>query len=284
MRIAHLVMAHQYPEQLARLAGRLQHAQFDLYIHLDAKVADGEFAALSALPNVYFIQHRVRCQWGGFSFVTAIFSAVAEILQSGRQYGMINLISAQDYPLMPPEEMYRYLSARREMNFISYDPTQETGWWKDATQRYRKYHFTDYQFPGKYVLQKAMNSILPPRNFPGGMKLYGSRNSSWWTITTACAAHICKEFHTNTALRRFLKLCWGTDEFIIATLIMNSPYSSQVINDNLRYIDWSEGNAHPKVLTAADLPQLLKSGMLFARKFDLKSSAAVLDELDKMLS
>jgi hypothetical protein len=50
---------------------------------------------------------------------------------------------------------------------------------------------------------------------------------------------------------------------------MNSPYRERVINNNYRYVDWSEQKAHPKVLDTGDFDKLKESSMMFARKFDV---------------
>ena len=54
-------------------------------------------------------------------------------------------------------------------------------------------------------------------------------------------------------------------------------------NDDLRYLDWSREPA-PAVLTRDDLPALLGSGKLFARKFDPTVDSEVLDALDRHLA
>jgi hypothetical protein len=55
-----------------------------------------------------------------------------------------------------------------------------------------------------------------------------------------------------------------------------------MVNDNLRYIDWSEGKASPKTFTMNDLPILLHSDKLFARKFNADIDANILNEFDKL--
>jgi hypothetical protein len=45
-------------------------------------------------------------------------------------------------------------------------------------------------------------------------------------------------------------------------------------------VDWSEGGASPRVLTSFDLDRLVRSSALFARKFDPRVDAAVIDALD----
>ena len=55
------------------------------------------------------------------------------------------------------------------------------------------------------------------------------------------------------------------------------------MNDNLRYIDWSKGQASPKVLTGDDLERMWASGKLFARKFDPARFPEVIAKLDRKI-
>lgn len=121
---------------------------------------------------------------------------------------------------------------------------------------------------------------MPLRKFPANLHLHGGNKSAWWTISGECANYMVREILENRRLLKFIKYCWGTDEFAIATLIMNSEFRKRTINNNYRYIDWSEGNSHPKSLTRADVPELAKSDMLFARKFDSEIDSEVLDWID----
>ena len=53
------------------------------------------------------------------------------------------------------------------------------------------------------------------------------------------------------------------------------------VNDNLRYIDWTEKKASTKTFTIDDLLNLLASGKLFGRKFNERIYNAIVEELDK---
>jgi trimethylamine:corrinoid methyltransferase-like protein len=83
-------------------------------------------------------------------------------------------------------------------------------------------------------------------------------------------------------ISRFAKYTWAPDEYLIPTLIMNSPFKDSVIADNYRYLDWSKGGANPKILTAADFESLKKTDKLLARKFDIKVDTSILDMLDEI--
>jgi hypothetical protein len=281
MRIAHLIIAHKNPTQLLRLVKRLQDPHFDIYIHIDRKVNICEFQMLKEIPNVFFIERRVLIRWGGNSTLMAIINSMQEVLGKENRYDFINLLSAQDYPLKSSEEIVEFLKANIRYNFISFDVARQSKWWREAVARFEKYHLTDVPIKGKYFFQSIINRLAPKRKFPGHMELYGSEKSAWWTVSGECAKFVIQEVTGNRRLRSFLRYCWGTDEFVVATIIMNSPFRHYTYNNNLRYIDWSEGNPNPKILTKEDLPNLKNSNMLFARKFDIDVDHTILDEIDQ---
>jgi len=74
--------------------------------------------------------------------------------------------------------------------------------------------------------------------------------------------------------RRFIP-----DESLPHTILCNQP-DLKIVNDNLRYIDWSLSGHHPKTLGVEDIPRILASGAHFARKFDLAKDPEVFDAID----
>ena len=79
-----------------------------------------------------------------------------------------------------------------------------------------------------------------------------------------------------------MKLTWAPDEFIFQTILYNSIHRSRMVNNDLRYIDWSAGGSSPKTLTIEDIGKLSGSDKLFARKFDLNKDEHVFDYIDKV--
>ena len=283
MRIAHIIMAHKNPNQLLRLVKRLEHPNSDIFIHIDKKVAIDDFKVITSLPDIHIVKNRINCNWGGNSFLNAIVGSLSEVISAEHDYDFVNLLSAQDYPLTSADNIYEFFKGNVGKNFVSYEESKESEWWKNAVQRYEKHHFTDFNFKGKYVVQAVVNKIYPKRKFPMAMELFGSCKSSWWTVSGACAKHVYDVFSNNKKLNQFLKYSWGSDEFAIATVVMNSPYKNSTVNNNLRYIDWSEGNAHPKILRSGDFESIQNSNMLFGRKFDDEIDGKIMDRLDEQL-
>ncbi|MGN7205935.1 beta-1,6-N-acetylglucosaminyltransferase [Pedobacter sp. SAFR-022] len=280
MQIAHLIVAHKNPEQLLRLLKRLQHPNFDLFVHIDKKIPIEQFSHIMRDAKFLFIKNRTACNWGGNSVLMSIIKSVREIVDSGKKYDFINVISGQDYPLMSTEKMLAFFQSNLGTSFISYDHASDSQWWQLARNRYEKYHFTDLNVPGKYLLQNIVNTLLPKRKFPFFKTLYGGSKSTWWTITGDCALYLVSTLEENRKLNSFLKYAWCTDEFVVATIIMNSPFRHKTENNNLRYIDWSEQKASPKTLTFEDLAAMKASNMVFARKFDIKVDVRILDMID----
>jgi hypothetical protein len=276
MKLAHLILAHNQPAQLERLIKRLTHPDADVYIHLDKKTPMQQFEHLQQLPNVFFVQARVKVYWGSYNIVQATLNAFKEILQAGKTYQFVNLLSGQDYPLTSAANIHHYLNVNQGtafMNYLLFDPD-----WTEALARIQEYHFNNLQIKGRYTLQKLVNTILPKRTLPNALIPVG--RSQWFTISADQVRYILDYWESNPKLRRFIKLTWAPDEFIFQTILYNSEYKSKMVNDDLRYIDWSDGGVSPKTLTIADAEQLLASGKLFARKFDQNKDSAILDLLD----
>lgn len=283
MRIAYLIMAHKNVNQVERLIRALSHKQFDFYIHLDKKENIEDYIYLSALPQVYFIKKRMSVRWASYQFIQAIMQGLKEILQTSVEYSFISLLSGQDYPIKPPDTIFRFFLEQVGKSFLSFEPLGSE-WWRHAITRVEQYHTTSLSFKGQYILQNIVNNILPKRKFPLPYKLYGGSDGTWWTIGIDCATYLVDFMEEHVSLRLFCYFTWCPDEFLISTILMNSPFKDKIINDNYRYIDWSEGGANPKILTVVDIDNLINTHKLFARKFDLKHDKKIFDIIDTLIN
>jgi hypothetical protein len=276
-------MVHKNPDQVERLITALSHEQFDFYIHLDGKVDMAGYAHLAALPQVRFIKKRHMVRWAAYSFVESMCESLREILASGIKYDFINLLSGQDYPIKPAESIYRFFSRHVGCTFLSFEQ-QGSAWWEHAINRIEQYHSIYFDFKFQYRLQAIANKVLPKRKFPLPYTLYGGPLGSWWTMGIDCATYLVDFLDKHAEVRRFSLFTWGSDEFLISTILMNSPLRDKIINDNYRYIDWSGGGANPKILTVEDAGALAHTYKLFARKFDINQDAEILDIIDRTLN
>ncbi len=283
MNIAHLILAHKSPAQLQRLVGALAHPQADAFIHLDRKADYRPFAPLAALPGVRFTRCRLDVKWGGYSLTQAALEGMREILRAPVRYDFINLLSGEDYPIKPVGAIHHFLEQHAGSSFLQYQP-ESSDWWRANRSRFNQYHLTEFSFPGRYVVQRVLNYVLPRRKLPLFSTLYGGNMGGWYTISRQCAAYAVRFVDAHPELQRFARYTWGSDEFLVHSILLNSPLAATVINNNLRHIDWSAGGDSPKTLTCADLPALHASARLYARKFDASRDALVLDYLDRAMA
>ncbi len=277
MRIAHLILVHNGPEQLKRLIKSLQHPHADFFIHVDAKSPMQPFMELEALGQVYFVTPRQKVYWGGYSIVEATLNGFETILQKGKRYDYINLLSGQDYPLKDPYAIHDFLAQNPGKVFTEFKDVATE--WTEAKTRLTNYFFTNTPFPGSHYVERIVSAFLPKRKIPYNLKPVG--RSQWFTMSSLHANYISEHLLEYPKLVPYFRLTWGCDELFFQTILYNSDYRSDLVNDNLRYIDWSEGKPSPKTFTIADKEQLINSGKLFGRKFNPQVDSQILDYLDE---
>ncbi len=279
MKLAHLILTHANPQQVKKLIGKLAHENADFYIHVDKKTPIESFLELGQLPNVTFIQNRVKVYWGGYSIVQATINGFEEILNSGKKYDYINLASGQDYPIKKTADIHNFLAKNQGKIFMHY--LSLTDEWQEAIPRITQYHLINYNLPaGTYIIEQFINSILPKRKLPANMVAMG--RSQWFTASPESIAYALNYIKEKSWVSRFFKLTWAPDEIIFQTILYNSQFKEKMVNNNLVYLDWSQGKASPKLLTMEDAAALQTSDKLFARKLANPASDQLIDYLDEI--
>jgi Core-2/I-Branching enzyme len=277
MNVAHLILAHTNPSQLKRMIQRLAHPNAFFFIHVDFKTNISPFLDLVG-KQVRLIKKRESVYWGAYSMVQATINSFEEILQADENFDCINLLSGQDYPLKRTEDIHRFFELNPGKAFMETLSVEHE--WQEAIPRLTKYHLINYRFSGRFRVERLLNIFLPKRKIPNNLIAVG--RSQWFTITPKHAQYIVTYLQRNKNVKSFFQLTWGSDEVVFQTILFNSIYKKDMINDSLRYIDWSEGNPSPKIFTIENLPTLLNSGKLFARKFDEAVDKTILDKLDEL--
>lgn len=274
MRYALLIINHVSPKQTHRLIERLNNDYFDFYIQLDKKADIRPYEKLKDIRNVFFINKRVNVHPGGYSALKATMTGLSQIIKSEIKYHSISLINGSDYPTKRADEICDFLNINRGKQLIAFDEA----WSESIPGKINKYYLVDYNFSGKNFVEKLFNKISGKPEIPKMLKFVGK--SAYWTITPNCATYILA-YIERLELDSFLKYTLGSDEFIIQSIIMNSPYHEEVINNNYRYSDKLEDGSGLKTLTARDFNRIIFSDSIFAGKFDLDTDSEILDMIDK---
>jgi hypothetical protein len=273
MKIGYIITAHTLPEHLVRLVRRLESDAARFFLHVDRRAADGVMAVvereLGGRPDVELLQ-RHPVHWGAFGPVRAALEGVDALLASPERLDYGVLLTGQDYPLRPAAEIESTLEAAAGKSFITYRaPTGR------FLKRLTRWHWHGEVLGRRVRLPNRFIRLTRRRKLPAGLVPY--TGSAHWCLSRDCLEFVAG---SDPDLVRFFRWSAVPDESFFQTILMNSPLADTLVNDDLRYVDWSEGEASPRVLTSFDLERMVRSSALFARKFDPRVDGGVIDALD----
>ena len=133
----------------------------------------------------------------------------------------------------------------------------------------------------KATLYWSANMVLGERRIPGNLKPFAG--SGYWCLSNNSAKLVHNFVKQNPRFYNFFKYVYVPDEIMFQTILLNSQVSQNLINGNLRCIDWSDEIYRPRVWRKHDIDTLGKSNGLIARKFDATVDSEVLDVIDREL-
>ncbi|XGW00251.1 MAG: beta-1,6-N-acetylglucosaminyltransferase [Leptolyngbya sp. BL-A-14] len=275
MHIAYIVLAHQYPDQLARLINRLNTETASFFIHLDRKAGPSLYHRVvrefGHLPNVYLLR-RHHCYWGEWGHVSATIEGIKALVSSGIPFDYAILLTGQCYPLRANQTIEQFLQAHQGYSFMEYF-SLPTAWLPRIERWYLRF------FSKKIILPNARLKFMARRKVPDGFKPFGG--SSYWCLSRACIEYLHDFVPQHRRLLNFFRFTWAPDEMIFQTILLNSPLRHTIVNDSCWYISWLPAAASPQILNSADFAAMMDSPKLFARKFDATQNAEILDKLDQ---
>jgi len=267
--IAILINVHQNKEQVQRLVNRLKHKDIDIFVHVDKKFD------LNELDNAKILNTCYDIKWGDESIIECIMASLEEICN--KKYSHYILISGQDYPLVSPDKIVEFLNKNKNKDFLDYVKigTGKNEW--NVSDRYCYYRFNNR------ILNGISRRLFKKREILKGLPHYGG--SLWWILKHESIKYIVSEYRSLNLLNK-VKYTVCADEVIFQTILCNSKYMNNIVNNNYRYIDWSDhkkglNNGNPNVLTKKDFKKIINSNKFFARKFDDSVDKDIYDMIDK---
>jgi hypothetical protein len=296
MRLAIIVLAHDRPAQLALLLRSLEHAETRIYLHVDRRRPLEPFQAeleRAGGPQPELLP-RHACRWGGPGLVDAALEGLTQAVRDGCDYFI--LLSGQDYPLEPVDEIVGFFSERRDESFVEHFPLAESGWAYDGRMRTDFYSydivgrretcFPKGQEPALTFKGRILNHVLrlwtatkPERRFPPYVQAMGG--SQWWNLSRDAARFVLDFTAEHSDYREYHRYTLQPDEIFFQSILLGTSFSEthRIVNDPLRFMIWPAGSYHPRTLGAEDVPDMLASGKPFARKFDFEADRSVLQAL-----
>lgn len=279
MNLAYIIQAHTGENQLIKLVDLLSEVDTDIFLHIDKK-SEELYLSLSkryvSTENVYIMDDRISVNWSGFSIVSATLKLMNMVRDKDKKYDYISLISGQDLPIKSKEHIEAFYENNSGKEFIEFRDIEHN------FSRLKCYNlFRENKNNRKLYMRVLNNIILYPqkllvrRNNFNRINLY--YGSGWFTITHNCMLYILKYLEDNPEFQKQFSYTSCADEHFFQIIIMNSQFRYSVVNDNLRYIDWSSAQNSPKTLTMDDYNKLKASDKLYARKFDCAVDKEIMD-------
>lgn len=275
--IAYILQVHRGPGQINKFIRQLaadRHS--DIYIHIDRKSMRAISHEIMSGGNIEIIKDNVEVIWGDISQVDATLSLLKSQKKSRKKYDFVCFRSGQD--LLVRNGLHNHLKRNKGKIFMNAkkieNSASESYFWKVQWPKFTRHRYDSIFHPYR-ILRPALIglynlgvNIIPNRNrLP--MNVY--RGSSWFCIPFEVAEYIIDYLEKNPWYYEAFRNALAPDEYFFQTIIMNSPYASGIVCDNLTYLNFGKSysdNNHPVTLKMKDLPEIEASGKFFARKFD----------------
>jgi hypothetical protein len=275
LRHAYIISAYTNLGQVARLVRRLHTSRTSFLVHVDRKTDDRDDRArvesLRDLPSVRFLE-RHTSHWGGFGHVRATLKGIDELLRRGASFDYVTLLTGQDYPIKPNEYIERFFERQRPKSFMGFSPLPSESWSpQGGLDRIEHWHLRLYGHHFRSPFK---------RRFPPGLRPHGG--GAYWCLSHECIEYVASFVGRRADFVSFFRRVDIPDEIFFQTILLNSELRDTIVNDNLRYIDWTQGR-RPAILKVRDFEALCSSPKLFARKFDMNQDETVLDLIDHHL-
>ena len=284
MKVAVLILAHKNREQLTALINHLK-PDFHVYVHIDKLTK-------WTIPNeqrVTVLDKRYAAYWGASTVPLAILELYKEAYKDNCDYYI--LISGQDIPLMSNKDILAHIS-KNYTDCIQYTKLPKPNWaYEGGIDRVALFWETKYESNNKglkylltlpykgsfWMLRQLQRFTGLRRNIP--FPLWGGE--MWSNLTKEAVTYIFSFLEKNEWYYKQFKFTRLSDEIFFQTLLLSFDYpgKDRIVNDDLRYIDWTVGPPYPKVFTMEDYEKCIASGKFFGRKFDIQIDAEVIDKL-----
>jgi hypothetical protein len=275
MRIACLVMGYIAPAVLARSVPILREAGWEVFVHVDRKVAmDGYRRAMGdAAQSCVFVASPVEVFWGGYSMIAAELLLI-ETARKHAAYDKFLLLSDDSFPVLPPDALRRHFDNEsdqitlrrvregtpthaRYRDFVCYD---------DVATTIRDVSTVVPGSPLRVIrpeLEKRIAEIAALRR-RGKKRLQLYYGQGLWALTKATLDIVTRTIETDRHLQRSFVYSALPDETMIHSIVGNFVRPTEQEATPV-YVNYSGGA--PVVYAAmTDLPLDLRETHAFLRK------------------
>lgn len=268
--IAYFILVHRLPNQFKRLFKSIYNPNNYYLIHIDKKASADLHKDVTNFINDFentFILESESIVWGWYSMVNIELNGIRKLLSLWLNWDFFINLSWQDFPLKNQKEINNFLCENKDNNFLLVS-NQETER-PDTMNRVENYFIDNWN-----SVYEVLNG---KRDFLKDMIPY-----IWWQwmiLNRDCCEFICNSLETKKFTDYYINTLIP-DESFFQTLLMNTSFDWNIINDDKRAIIWVNDwdiKLRPKTFKKEDIDFLSLENNLFARKFDDNEDAEIID-------
>jgi len=204
-----------------------------------------------------------------------------------KHFDYYHLVTGQDYFASSPNDFDRILGQDGK-NFIEVHPLPRKGWWNGGYEILQYKTFTSYfniKKGVKHKIHQLFWNLQKLLHIKHSLPTYPLYCGSVYCTLTDEAIDFCLNSGVSHDLIRRTTNSICSEEIFFQSVIMNSPFKDTVVNNNLRYIDWSSPirSNVPAVLNEGYFEDIVNSKRLFCRKIDPGKSMKLIQLLNDKL-
>ena len=297
-----LIYTHQEPQILARVCSRL--GPYPVFVHVDLKADLSEFVdAIDPvdLHRVHFIADRGYVNWAGWSQMVAIRKLVSAALLTTELDDYIVILSGQDYPIKPVQELVQALNCFPRVQYLrAFIVDESDQHFRDQVDRrhYRdlpvlvKRRLTTNERKFRNALIRGMSSldfIRRRRTAPKAITV--AHGGTHFLLTARCITEL--ESMVTPEIEKYFKRTFCPEEHFYQSLLVSSTFAKDMFgggpSEYLGPVQAYYANLHlidettQKIFTHDDFSEVQHSAKFFVRKVAAGRSAKFLDRVDAEL-
>ncbi len=311
----YMIMCHKNLDQVLLLSKTLLTADSDVVVHVDSSVSNDKYIeflnAIKDIPNLYVTDKRIHGVLDTRTLVDIVFIMLSYVKKRNLTYKNYCLLSGQDFPIKPINEINKNLLANYPTPHIDCTPYDTSNWICPKFQstpwllKFRKSTLRKLKSknPIRKLLEKAtikLQNFLELLKLTSydkltrvGVSLYGG--SAWWILPDIAIDFIYNEYINSTKIVEYLLETRTPEETFFQIMVMRSPCKNDVHINPVHQVEqtcktWAYFSdkdkpftGHPYVFTVNEFDKLRDSSFWFARKFDVQQDNEIIELIQKNL-
>lgn len=271
MNLGFIILAHNQPASIRRLAGMLAADGNRVVVHFDSSASAADKREVQQIasehPGRIQVISKVHCVWGEWSLVEAVLRSLDEFRKMPDPPDYIHLMSAADFPIRPLADLKEFLRRNPGSDFIECCDITKGQWVKGGLGRERLRFYFPFNFrTSRRAFDRMVRwqrKLKIRRKMPLGMTPH--MGSQWWTLRWSTCAKLLDFVDQNPKVVRFFRTTWIPDESFFQTVIARIIPNHEIANLQLMFHHLGP-SGRPYTFYNDHLPVIHKLPHFFIRK------------------